>query len=338
MSASQHQRLIRYIWLSIGAACATIALKSSAALLTGSVSLFSDALESVVNLVAALIALWAIRLANQPADLGHHFGHGKAEYLSAAIEGTMIIAAAGMILYSAIPRLFNPTEIDDTGIGLALAVIAGVINAVVGITLIRAGKKNRSIALTADGRHLISDVWTSVGVVLGVAVVAIFQIPILDPIIAIAVAANILWVGLQLIRRSTSGMLDAAISPGEMDQVTVLLDGFRRDFDVDFHAVRSRESGRQRFVYMHVLVPDAWTVRKGHELTMMIRDAIAQVLPDTITFTHIEPLGNPASYDHDEIFDPELAEEEAAAGSTEHLPAHPLTTETQSSKMDGTDS
>lgn len=327
MSASQHQRLIRYIWLSIAAACATIALKSSAAFITGSVSLFSDALESVVNLVAALIALWAIRLANQPADLGHHFGHGKAEYLSAAIEGTMIVAAAGMILYSAIPRLFNPTEIDDTAIGLGLAVIAGAINAAVGLTLIRAGKKNRSIALTADGRHLMADVWTSVGVVLGVAVVAIFKIPILDPIIAIAVAANILWVGLQLIRRSTSGMLDAAISPEEMDQVTVLLDGFRRDFDVDFHAVRSRESGRQRFIYMHVLVPDAWTVRKGHELTMLIRDAIAQVLPNTVTFTHIEPLGDPASYDHDEVFDPELAEEAAALKDTDVQTVDPLMTE-----------
>lgn len=310
MASDQHKRMIRFIWLSIAAAITTIALKSTAAIVTGSVSLFSDALESVVNLIAALVALWAIRLANQPADLGHHFGHGKAEYLSAAIEGTMIVAAAGMIMYSAVGRLLNPVEIDDTGLGLALAIVAGVINAVVGVTLVRAGKQYRSIALTADGRHLLADTWTSVGVVLGVAVVGIFNIPVLDPIIAIAVALNILWVGVQLIRRSTSGMLDAAIDPEDMIKVELLLDTFRREYDIDFHAVRSRESGRQRFVYMHVLVPDVWTVRSGHNLTMKIRQAISELLPETTTFTHIEPIDDPSSYDHDEIFDPELAEEE----------------------------
>ncbi|MEO6628076.1 MAG: cation diffusion facilitator family transporter [Aquihabitans sp.] len=300
-SAATQRILVRMMGLSVGAAVATIVLKTVAATITGSVGFLSDAMESVVNLVAALVGLWAVRVAARPPDLGHHFGHGKAEYLSAAVEGALIFVAAGAILWTSIRRLLDPMPIEEAGIGLALSSVAALVNLVVGLALIRVGKRERSIALTADGRHLLTDVVTSVGVLVGIALVAIFQWNILDPIVALLVGVNILYTGYGLLRRSVTGLLDAAIPVEDLLRVEELLERYRSDGPIDFHALRTRESGRQRFIYVHLLVPDEWTVKRGHDLAEQLSDDIADVLPGARSFVHIEPIGDPASYGHDDL-------------------------------------
>lgn len=296
-------RLVRYMWLSIAAAVTTIVLKALAAWLTGSIGFFSDALESGVNLIAAVIGLWALRLASRPPDLQHHFGHGKAEYLSAAVEGTMIFAAAVAIVWSAIERLIDPIPLDQPALGLALSTAASVVNLAVGATLVRVGRRHRSITLEADGRHLLTDVLTSAGVIVGIALVAVFEWEILDPIVALLVGVNILYTGYGLLRRSVSGMLDTALPPEDVARVKTVLDRYREG-GINYHALRSREAGRQRFVYLHLLVPDHWTVAQGHDLAEELKADIAEALPGTTTFVHIEPLGDPASYNDDELVPP----------------------------------
>lgn len=299
--AAQHRTLVRLMWLSVAAAAATIALKVAAAAVTGSVGFLSDALESMVNLVAALVGLWAVRLAAQPPDLSHHFGHGKAEYLSAAVEGALILVAAAAIMWTSIERLRDPVPLDQPGIGLVLSTLATLVNLAVGTVLVRAGRRWRSIAVEADGRHLLTDVVTSAGVLVGIALVAILDWYVLDPIVALAVGVNIMFTGHGLIRRSVTGMLDASISADELQQVEAVLSDFRRREPVDFHALRSRESGRQRFVYVHLLTPDDWTVKRGHDLANELSDAIDVALPGAHTFVHIEPIDDPSSYDHDHL-------------------------------------
>jgi cation diffusion facilitator family transporter len=303
----QHRLLIRYLFLSLAAALATIGLKAAAALVTGSVGLLSDALESGVNLVAAVVALIALRAADRPADANHNFGHGKAEYLSAAAEGGMIFVAASAILWSSVERLIHPVPIDEPGVGLALSTVAAVVNLAVGVTLVRVGRRHRSITLVADGRHLLTDVWTSAGVLVGVAAVALTGWDRLDPLVALLVGVNILRVGYALLRRSVVGLLDAALPPADAEAVNRVISRYRREHPVDFHALRTRESGRQRFVYVHLLVPDDWTVKAGHDLADDLEIDIERELPGTATFVHLEPRGDPHSYDHggvDAIADP----------------------------------
>lgn len=296
---TQQRTLVRLMWLSVAAAIVTIALKAAAAAVTGSVGFLSDALESGVNLVAALVGLWAIRVAARPADLGHHFGHGKAEYLSAAVEGSLIFVAAIAIVWTSVERLLDPIPLDQPGVGLVLSTIASLVNLGVGVTLVRIGRRERSIAVEADGRHLLTDVITSAGVLVGIALVAIFDWYVLDPIVALGVGVNILYTGYGLLRRSVTGLLDAAISPHEMQRVEAVLAGFRERDRIDFHALRSRESGRQRFIYVHLLVPGDWTVKRGHDLADELSDAVSGVLHGAHTFVHIEPIEDPASYTHD---------------------------------------
>jgi len=296
--ASSQRTLVRMMLLSVAAAVATIALKLVAAAITGSVGFLSDALESVVNLVAALVGLWAVRLAARPPDLGHHFGHGKAEYLSAAVEGALIFVAAGAILWTSVQRLLDPIPLERPGLGLVLSTGASLVNLAVGVALVRVGRRERSPALSADGRHLLTDVATSAGVLVGVALVAILRWEVLDPIVALLVGINILWTGWRLLQRSVTGLLDAAIAPEDLDLVRDLLDRYRAEGPVDFHELRTRESGRQRFVYVHLLVPDDWTVKRGHDLAEALTDDIATVLPGARSFVHIEPIGDPASYAH----------------------------------------
>lgn len=285
--------------LSVGAAVATIVLKVTAAAVTGSVGFLSDAMESLVNLVAALVGLWAVRLAAQPPDLGHHFGHGKAEYLSAAVEGAMIFAAAVAIVWTSVRRLLDPQPLEQAGLGLALSTVAAVVNLVVGVVLVRAGRRARSIALEADGRHLLTDVVTSAGVLVGIGVVALTGWHRLDPVIALGVGANILYTGYGLLRRSVSGLLDASLPAADMARVREVLARIQADEPVDFHALRSREAGRQRFVYVHLLVPDRWTVKRGHDIANEVSLAIDEALPGTHTFVHMEPIDDPSSYHHD---------------------------------------
>ena len=218
------QRLLeRFLWLSVATAVATVAIKGVAAYLTNSVGLWSDAAESTVNLMAALVAAWAIRLSAKPADHNHDFGHGKAEYVSAGVEGALIFVAAAAIIYSAIGRLITPQPLEQLGIGLAISVVATLLNLGTGLLLLRAGRAHRSITLVADGKHLLTDVWTSVGVLVGIGLVALTGWAPLDPLVAIGVGINILFTGYQLVRRSVVGLLDAALPEAEIAVVSAVL-------------------------------------------------------------------------------------------------------------------
>lgn len=296
MDGVARKDLSRWALLSIGAALVTIALKTTAWLVTGSVGLLSDAAESVVNLVAAVVAFIALQIAARPADDDHNFGHAKSEYFSAVIEGVMIVIAAGAILYTAIERLLHPRELESVGLGLGISVVAAVLNGAVALVLLRVGRAHRSITLEADGKHLLTDVWTTAGVIVGVGLVAVTGWLPLDAIIAIAVAINILVVGYLLIRRSTAGLMDAALGDDDQDAIVGVLDGFRGE-GIDFHDLRTREAGRLRFAQMHMLVPGAWSVQHGHDRAEAVEAALRAAVPDLVVTIHLEPLEDPRSYE-----------------------------------------
>ena len=287
--------LTGYAWLSIAAALATIAIKTVAWWLTDSVGLLSDALESIVNLVAAVVALYAIRVAESPADEEHAHGHEKIEYFSSGFEGAMIFAAATAIIFAAVERLQAPRPPTTLGLGLAVSGGASVINLLVGRALITAGKKHKSIVLEADGHHLMTDVWTSAGVFIGLILVLLTGASWLDPVVAIAVALNIVITGTRLLQRSARGLLDVSLPKAERDRIDGLLRTFR-DRGVDFHAVRTRQAGARTFVSLHVLVPGDWTVKQGHDLVEQVEAALRELGPKTTVLTHLEPLEDPTSY------------------------------------------
>jgi cation diffusion facilitator family transporter len=285
-----------YAALSIVAAVMTIVLKFGAYFLTGSVGLLSDAFESIVNLVAAVAAFWALSYAAKPPDAEHTYGHSKAEYFSSALEGILILVAAGSIAIAAVQRLLHPQPIEQAGIGLGLALVATVINGGVAMILLQAGKRLRSITLRADAHHLLTDVWTSVGVVIGIGLVSLTGWNVLDPLVALLVAANIVWAGVKLLRETGAGLLDTAIPPAEHQEIL----GIMREYQsrgIQFHALRTRVAGKYRFVSFHVLVPGKWTVQKGHDLCESIEQAISLALPGTDVTTHLEPAEDPISWD-----------------------------------------
>lgn len=288
------QHLKRYAWLSIAAAITTILLKGIAWRLTGSVGLLSDAMESFVNLAGALMALAMLSLAATPADDRHAYGHGKAEYFSSAFEGFLILLAAVSIAYTAIERLLHPQAIEDVGVGLLVSVVASVINLLAARALLKAGRAYNSITLEADAKHLMTDVWTSVGVILGVGMVWVTGWLWLDPVLALLVAANIVWTGWQLLQRSASGLMDEAIPKEQIAVVEVVLENYRRQ-GLSFHAIRTRQAGRQAFISMHVLVPGDWTVQHGHDHLEQIEADIRAVVPFSHLTTHLEPLEDPVS-------------------------------------------
>ena len=288
-------RLFRLLWLSIAAAVATIALKVFAWSVTDSVGLLSDAAESAVNLVAAVVALLALRWAAKPADEEHAYGHAKAEYFSAGVEGSLIVVAALAIIGTAVPRLIDPVPIDDVGVGLAVSTVASLINLAVGLLLLRAGRRHRSITLEADGRHLMTDVWTSAGVIAGVAAVALTEWQRLDPIIALAVAGNIIFTASNLVRRSVAGLMDRALDPEELERIRGVLAPFEEE-GIRFHALRTRQAARRAFISVHVLVPRAWSVQRGHDEVERVEAALREALPFATVFTHLEPLEDPRSY------------------------------------------
>lgn len=281
--------LERYAWLSIAAAVVTIALKTGAYLLTGSVGLLSDAAESVVNLMAAVIALIALRVAARPPDHNHDYGHGKAEYFSAGAEGLMIFGAAAFILFTAVERLLNPASLESLGVGLLISTVASVVNGVVGLVLLRAGRAYRSVTLTADGKHLMTDVVTSAGVIVGVLLVAVTGWAWLDAVVAIMVGLNILITGYRLISGSVTSLLDAALPEADVTRLRAVLDGLPMP-EVQFHHIRTRESGRQRFVSLTVRVPGDWTVLQASRVTDEVERALSQCLPGTQVQTHVAPL------------------------------------------------
>lgn len=289
--------LERYAWLSIAAALATIALKTLAWWLTGSLGLLSDAVESLVNLAAAVLALSMLRVAASPPDAAHPYGRSKAEYFAAGAEGALIFLAAAAIIWAAVPRLIEPQPLSLPYAGIALTGVATIINLGVGLTLVRAGRANHSITLEADGRHLLTDVWTSGGVILGVALVALTGWLRVDPLVAIAVAAHIAWIGFGLVRRSLRGLLDAAIPADDQGEIAKLFTEYSRRYGVSFHALRTRQAGRRRFVAFHILVPDQWTVAQAHRLSEELETRIRDLVPNAAVDTHIEPISDPSSYD-----------------------------------------
>lgn len=297
--------LVSFAWLSIAAAVLTIGLKLGAYLLTGSVSMLSDALESLVNLAAALMALAMLTIAARPADERHAYGYSKAEYFAGATEGLLILVAAVSIAWAAVGRLLHPQPIAQPGLGMVVSTAASLVNLGVARVLLRAGRQHRSITLEADAQHLLTDVWTSAGVLVGVALVWLTGWAHLDPIIALLVAGNIVWSGVALVRRSAQGLLDTALPTEELALVRAILDSYAGR-DVSYHALRTRQAAARRFVSLHLLVPNSWTVQAGHALADEVERAIRAALPQTSVFTHLEPRDDPSAW-NDITLDPQQA-------------------------------
>jgi cation diffusion facilitator family transporter len=288
-----------YAWLSLATSIVVIALKFGAYLLTDSVGLLSDAVESVVNIVAALVALAVLTYSAAKPDREHNFGHEKAEYFSSGIEGALIFVAAGAIVWTAIPRLITPQPLEQVSMGLALAVVASLANAGCAWVMLRAARAHRSITLEADARHLLTDVWTTVGVVVGVVLVQFTGWLRLDPIIAIAVALQIVWTGWHLMTRSFEGLMDRAIPDEDRAVITSVLDNLRHEGG-DYHALRTRIAGSKSFVNVHILVPGRMSVQSGHDLCERLESEIQAKLPHVEVLTHLEPLEDPRSWDDPE--------------------------------------
>lgn len=287
--------LAKFLYLSVAAAIVTILLKFYAYHVTGSMGFLSDALESFVNLFAALFALIMLKVSQKPADDGHVFGHSKAEYFSSATEGALILIAAFSIIRTAIPRILEPAPLENINTGLLFSLLASVVNLLVGLTLIRNGKKRKSLVLEADGRHLMTDVWTSVGVIIGIVVVKFTGWVILDPVIAILVALNIIYTGYKLISRSASGLMDATIPAEDLEKVTLYLDSLKVN-EIEYHSLLTRVAGQRKFISMHLLVPGEWSVKQGHDWADQVEETIIGLFDEPVTVsTHIEPVNDPAS-------------------------------------------
>lgn len=288
--------LKKFVYISIAAAILTISLKLIAYLLTNSVGLLSDALESCVNLVAAVVALIMIRLAEKPPDQEHEFGHNKAEYFSSAIEGGLIVLAAFSIIWSAVPRLIHPQPLENIGVGLLVAVGASLINLAASNILVKNGKKYNSITLEADGKHLMTDVITSGGVLLGIGLIKLTGWMRLDGIVAIGVALNIIWTGYQLLKRSAYGLLDTAFPKNEIDNIRRVLGQYEQQ-NIQFHSLMTRQSGQRKFIFVHILMPGTMDIQQGHNIAEKLENDIRMLFPYTQTtvFTHLEPVEDPAS-------------------------------------------
>jgi cation diffusion facilitator family transporter len=290
------ESLTRFAWLSIAAAVVTISLKAGAFFLTGSVGLLSDAMESIVNLVAAVVALVALSVAAREPDEERAYGYQKAEYFSSGTEGGLILLAAAGIMVTAVERLLHPSALEAVGWGLAVSVLASLLNLGVALRLRDAGRLYQSITLEADARHLLTDVWTSVGVVVGVGAVALTGWQWLDPLVAIAVGLNIVRSGVDLVRRSVLGLLDTAIPLAERSTLQRVLEAYS-DRGIQWHAVRTRQAGARRFVSLHVLVPGNWTVQRGHALLEEVESDIRAALGSVTVFTHLEPAEDPVAWE-----------------------------------------
>ncbi len=284
-----------FAWLSISAAICTILLKMVAFLLTNSVGLLSDAMESFINLAGALMALWMLIIASRPADEDHAFGHSKAEYFSSGAEGILILIAAFFIGITSVERFLNPKPIEKVGIGLLVSVAASIINLAVALVLSKAGKRHNSITLEADAKHLMTDVWTSAGVLIGVGAVALTGWVRLDPVVAFLVACNIIWSGISIVRKSIGGLMDKSLPEEDLSKIWKILDSYKNG-DVEFHALLSRQAGARQFVSFHVLVPGSWSVLEGHQLLERIEEELRISFPGIVVSTHLEAQEDPSSY------------------------------------------
>lgn len=287
--------LTRFAWISIGASILTMMLKVVAYWLTGSVGLLSEAVESLVNLAGGIMALTMLKIAARPADDEHAYGHSKAEYFSSGVEGTLILIAAGSIGYAAYGRLLNPKSLEQVGAGLGISVVAALVNLATALLMLRVGRKRNSITLEANGHHLMTDVWTSAGVIIAIGAVAATGWARLDPIVAIVVAANIIWAGVKIVKRSIAGLMDIALPTDEIELVKKILVQHEKT-GIQFHALRTRQAGARKFIAVDVLVPGAWTVQQGHDLVEKIEAEIRAAVSESTVFTHLEPIEDPLSY------------------------------------------
>ena len=288
--------LTRFAWLSIATAVLTIGLKAAAYWLTGSVGLLSDALESGVNLITAVFALIILTIAAQPPDAEHEYGHSKAEYFAGGIEGSLILFAALAIGFTAVQRLLNPQPLEQVGIGLFVSVLAALGNGLTALVLLRVGRQHNSLTLTANASHLLTDVWTSIGVIVGVLAVTWTGWQWLDPLLALLVALHIVRTGVLLVKTAVNGLMDRSLPAAEVAKVRAVLDGYCSE-EVQYHALRTRESGAYRFVSVHVQVPGAWTVQRGHTLLEAIERDLRQAVAPVSVFTHLEPVEDPVSWE-----------------------------------------
>ena len=288
--------LTRYAWLSIAAAVITLSLKTVAYLVTDSVGMLSDAMESIVNLAAAIMALTMLTIAARPADDDHAFGHSKAEYFSSGVEGALILIAAVSIIWAALPRLFHPQAIEQVGLGLAISLVASAVNFGAAVVLLRAGKKHHSITLEADAHHLMTDVWTSGGVLIGIGAVYFTGWLVLDPLIAIAVAINIVWTGFQLLRRSVDGLMDMSLPSNELTIIHDIISRYVAQEGIAYNSLKTRQAGSHKFISVHILVPANWTVQRGHDLLDVLEADIEKTLHGSHVLTHLEPIESPSTH------------------------------------------
>lgn len=288
--------LTRYAWLSIAAAVTTLFLKLASYGVTGSVGLLSDALESLVNLAAAIIALASLTVSARPADEEHAYGHTKVEYFSSGIEGALILVAAAGIGWSAVVHLIHPQPLERMSAGIIIASAASVINLVVARILFRAARRSHSVTLEADARHLMTDVWTSVAVISGLGLVSLTGWIWLDPLLGLAVAVHIVFAGVNLVGQSLHGLMDTALPPAEMALIRAVLAKYAGD-GVQYHALRTRVAGAWRFMSVHLLVPGGWTVAHGHDIVEKIEEELRSKVSRLTVTTHLEPVEDPVSWD-----------------------------------------
>lgn len=289
--------LTRFAWLSIVVAVLTILLKTAAWFLTGSVGLLSDAVESVVNLIGAVMALAMLHVASRPEDANHAYGHDKAEYFAAGFEGILILVAAMLIGWAAVERLLVPRELERLGAGLLVSVLASFLNLGTALILLRAGKVHDSITLRADGQHLLTDVWTSVGVLAGVGLVMVTGWSWLDPAAALVVAAQIVWTGVRILRETVNGLMDTSLSEEELKVLHEILDRYVQQ-GMAFHDLRTRRAGARRFISFNLLVPANWTVQRGHDLMELVEKEIRMQMHHVSVLIHLEPLNSPPTVTH----------------------------------------
>ncbi|MCX6135096.1 MAG: cation diffusion facilitator family transporter [Ignavibacteriales bacterium] len=292
--------LKRYAWLSIAAAIITLTLKSLAYYVSGSVGLLSDAVESIVNLIGGLVALVMLTIATRPADESHPYGHSKAEYFSSIIEGSLIICAAISIGVTAVNRLLFPQSLEQLGLGLLISVGASMVNLAAALVLRRAGHRHNSIALTASSQHLLTDVWTSAGVLVAIGAVALTGWELLDPLVAIAVGFNITWAGFSIVRKSVFGLMDGAVTEGVQEQLQSALTTYREQ-GIQFHSIRTRQASATSFISLHVVVPGSWTVHQGHQLTTALEEDLKHRIPHSVIYTHLESSDDPATWDDQDL-------------------------------------
>jgi cation diffusion facilitator family transporter len=291
--------------LSIAAALVTMAIKATAYLVTGSVAFLSDAIESTVNLGAAVIALIALTVGARPPDEDHAYGHGKVEYFSSGVEGTLILVAAAVICFEAGRRLLQPQPIEEPGLGIAISLLAAGVNLSVALVLRRVGRRERSIALEADAQHLLSDVATSAAVAVGVGAVVLTGWEALDPVIGLLVGVNLGLAGVRLMRRSVLGLMDTALPARQLLALTQVLDRFA-ERGARYHALRTRQAADRSFVSVHIQVPGDWSVQRGHELLEEIERDVRRAFPGTTVFTHLEPAEDPVSLEDQALDRPEV--------------------------------